>query len=371
MTGTKLIVGGAIINVLVAGLSLYGKTVSPETYAIAVQVDRPGAAIPSTLFGLFFEDINFGADGGLYPERVKNRSFEFPDPLMGWKTVSRATAKGTLYIYDRGSKGNVSNAHYLRVRANTEGGIFGVTNEGFRGMGIQKGAEYSFSVMARRVEGNANDLSIELEDADGRKLGDTKVTGLTPAWKTLSSTIRASDTGGKAHLNLLLSGVGAVDIDLVSLYPKETWKNRQNGLRADLAQLLGDLKPGFLRFPGGCIVEGRHLETRYQWKTTIGDVGGRQLIVNRWNTEFRNRPAPDYYQSFGLGFYEYFQLAEDIGAEPLPILNCGMACQFNSGELAPLEDVDHYIQDALDLIQFANGPVSSVWGRKRAAMGHP
>ena len=168
-----------------------------------------------------------------------------------------------------------------------------------------------------------------------------------------------------------MDGPGKVDVDLVSLYPKETWKNRPNGLRADLVQLLSDLKPGFLRFPGGCIVEGRHLETRYQWKTTIGDLTDRRLIINRWNTEFRHRPAPDYYQSFGLGFYEYFLLSEDIGAEPLPILNCGMACQFNSSELAPLDDLDHYIQDALDLIEFANGSVATAWGRKRAAMGHP
>ena len=136
-------------------------------------------------------------------------------------------------------------------------------------------------------------------------------------------------------------------------------------------QLLKDMKPGFLRFPGGCIVEGRFLDGRYQWKTTIGDPAERTLIVNRWNDEFANRATPDYYQSFGLGFYEYFLLSEDLGAEPLPIVNCGMACQFNSGELAPLDAIDPYIQDALDLIEFANGPVTSPWGAKRAAMGHP
>ncbi|MGH9902980.1 MAG: alpha-L-arabinofuranosidase C-terminal domain-containing protein, partial [Pyrinomonadaceae bacterium] len=157
----------------------------------------------------------------------------------------------------------------------------------------------------------------------------------------------------------------------VSLYPKDTWRKRENGLRPDLVRLLAEMKPGFLRFPGGCIVEGRHLETRYQWKTTLGDLDERRLIVNRWNTEFRHKLTPDYYQSFGLGYYEYFLLSEDIGAEPLPILNCGMACQFNSGELAALEDLDHYIQDALDLIDFANAPADTPWGRRRAAMGHP
>jgi alpha-L-arabinofuranosidase len=166
-------------------------------------------------------------------------------------------------------------------------------------------------------------------------------------------------------------GGGAVDLDMVSLFPQKTWKNRPGGLRADMVQLLADLKPGFMRFPGGCIVEGHTLTNRYQWKMTIGPVAERKLIMNRWNDEFKHRPTPDYYQSFGLGFYEYFQLCEDIGASPLPILNCGMACQFNSGELVPLDQLDPYIQDALDLIEFANGPVTSEWGAKRAAVGHP
>ncbi|HEY6374107.1 MAG TPA: alpha-L-arabinofuranosidase C-terminal domain-containing protein, partial [Edaphobacter sp.] len=157
----------------------------------------------------------------------------------------------------------------------------------------------------------------------------------------------------------------------VSLFPVDTWKHRPNGLRKDLVQLLYDMHPGFIRFPGGCIVEGRQLTTRYRWKTTVGDIEKRQTIVNRWNDEFDQRPAPDYFQSFGLGFYEYFQLAEDIGAAPLPILNCGMACQFNSSETAALNQLDEYVRDALDLIEFANGPVTSPWGRLRAQMGHP
>ena len=157
---------------------------------------------------------------------------------------------------------------------------------------------------------------------------------------------------------------------MISLFPQDTWKERPKGLRADLVQLLADMKPGFLRFPGGCIVEGRDLATRYQWKKTVGKIEDRELIVNRWNTEFNHRPAPDYFQSFGLGFFEYFQLSEDIGAAPLPILSCGMACQFNTAELVPMDELDPYIQDALDLIEFANGPVTSTWGKLRADMGH-
>jgi alpha-N-arabinofuranosidase len=342
-----------------------------QTGNITVRVDKPGAAIPKTLFGLFFEDINFGADGGLYPERVKNRSFEFPNPLMGWKEVNRGEAKGALYPIDHGSINDTPNSHYLRIKVETPGKGFGVMNEGFRGIGVEKGAEYTFSVTARRVDGAPAGLRVELEDANGRTLGQTKVTGLTPDWKTYTSSIRATETNAKARLNLLMDGSGTLDVDMISLYPKETWAGRENGLRYDLVKLLKEMKPGFLRFPGGCIVEGRYLEQRYQWKTTIGDLDDRRLIVNRWNTEFNWRSTPDYYQSFGLGYYEYFLLSEDIGAEPLPILNCGMACQFNSGELAPLEDLDHYIQDAIDLIEFANSPVNTPWGKKRAEMGHP
>ena len=341
-----------------------------QTRNVTVQVDKPGTAIPKTLFGLFFEDINFGADGGLYPERVKNRSFEFPNPMMGWKQLARGDSKGQLYVFDHGSLSDTPNSHYLRIKSSGEGKGFGLTNEGFRGMGVDKNAEYKFSIRARRFDGSPVALRVEVEDGD-RVIGETEVTGFTNAWKTYSAIIKPTDTSLKAHLNLILEGNGSADIDLVSLYPKETWQNRPNGLRSDLVKLLKEAKPGFLRFPGGCIVEGRTLDQRYQWKTTIGELDERRLLINRWNTEFNWRLTPDYFQSFGLGYYEYFQLAEDIGAEPLPILNCGMACQFNSSELAPLEDLDHFIQDAIDLIEFANAPVNTNWGRKRAAMGHP
>src|SRR5262245_30820359 len=367
---TALLASSAMIYALCM-MASQTQIANTQPNTITVQVDRPGAAISPTMFGLFFEDSNFGADGGLYPERVKNRSFEFPDPMMGWRRLARGEAKGTLQIYDAGSRLSTPNSHYLRIKSEAGGAGFGVTNEGFRGIGLQKGAEYTFSVRARGVNGATGGLRVELEDADGKKLGEARITSLTSAWKTFTTSFQPTETAAKARLNILVEGDGAIDIDLVSLYPKETWKNRPNGLRADLVQLLSDIKPGFLRFPGGCIVEGRHLETRYQWKTTIGNLTDRRLIVNRWNTEFRHRLTPDYFQSFGLGYYEYFLLSEDIGAEPLPILNCGMACQFNSGELAPLDDLDHYIQDALDLIEFANGSAASAWGRKRAAMGHP
>jgi alpha-N-arabinofuranosidase len=189
-------------------------------------------------------------------------------------------------------------------------------------------------------------------------------------WATNKQSITSTSIAQKGKLRLTFTGNGTLDFDMVSLFPSDTWKGRPGGLRSDLIQLLYDLKPGFLRFPGGCIVEGHDLDVRYQWKKTIGPVENRELIINRWNNEFAHRLTPDYYQTFGLGFFEYFQLSEDLGAEPLPILSCGMACQFNTGELVPLNQLDPYIQDALDLIEFANGSIDSSWGKKRADMGH-
>ena len=237
-------------------------------------------------------------------------------------------------------------------------------------MGVSKTEAYDFSAQIRGVDG-APVLRLQLYGGDGTLLDSVGLTNFSSGWKKYTATLHPKDTDPTARLAVVLDGKGIVDIDMVSLFPRHTWKNRPGGLRADMVQALADMKPGFLRFPGGCIVEGSVLNLRYQWKKTIGPVEERPLLINRWNTEFVHRPTPDYYQSFGLGFYEYFQLCEDIGAQPLPILNCGMACQFNSGELCPLDDLGPYIQDALDLIEFANGPATSTWGAKRAAMGHP
>ena len=336
---------------------------------LVVRADRPGARISPTMYGVFFEDINFGADGGLYAELVKNRSFEFPDPLMGWSEVKRGRATGSIRVLDQDPL-NAANPHYLLLTSDGAFGDYGIVNDGFQGIGVLRGKEYVFSTFVRG--GSAVALRIELVTPDGRMLAHASLRGFDSTWAKKTITLRPTATEAHARLRILLGvPAGSVDLDMVSLFPKETWKNRPNGLRADLVQWLADLKPGFVRFPGGCIVEGRYLSTRYQWKNTIGKPEERKLIINRWNDEFKHRPAPDYFQSFGLGFYEYFLMCEDIGAEPLPILNCGMACQFNSNELVPLDQLDPYIQDALDLIEFANGPATSTWGAKRAQMGHP
>jgi alpha-L-arabinofuranosidase len=337
--------------------------------AITVHAGRPGAAINPAMWGIFFEDINFGADGGLYAELVKNGSFEFPDGMMGWSKAPPEAQGIALEVRDQ-DPFHASSPHHLRITS-AGAAAGGASNEGFRGMGLRGGEPYVVSLQARSPDGAGVALRIELVDAGGRVLAAGRLEGLKPAWESRALELTPAETAASGRLVVIVEGAGAADVDMVSLFPRRTWKDRPGGLRADVVQMLADLKPGFLRFPGGCIVEGSVLDRRYQWKTTIGPLAERKLIINRWNDQFRHRPAPDYFQSFGLGFFEYFQLAEDIGAEPLPIINCGMACQFNSGELVPLDRLGPFIQDALDLIEFANGPAATPWGAKRAAMGHP
>jgi len=356
----------AVLAATVAATTVRRPAVAPVTLVLGV--DRPGPSIAKTMVGVFFEDINFAADGGLYPERVKNRSFEFPDALMGWK---RATPAAGTFTVRTDSPVSPRNTHYLRIEGTDPAQPFGVMNDGFRGVGIEAGKSYVFSVVARRVGNGPSALRVQVVGGLQTVYATTRLDGIGTTWGRHSVTFVPTETQASGRLAVFLDGPGAMDVDVVSLFPAETYKNRPGGLRKDLGELLEGLHPGFLRFPGGCIVEGRYLEYRYQWKTTIGDPNDRTLIINRWNDEFPHKPAPDYYQSYGLGFFEYFQLAEDIGAEPLPILNCGMACQFNSAELAPMNRLDGYIQDALDLVEFANGPVTSTWGKRRADLGHP
>ncbi len=347
--------------------------VSAQTTRLTVEVDKPIAEVQPTMWGIFFEDINFAADGGIYAELIKNRSFEFAHPMMGWTeqkfdrfSLNKESGFSSIINDEEDAP---SGSRFARLTINADKG-YGLTNEGFRGIGVKKDMQYNFSILVRQREGSQTTLRIELVDEQGASLGESMVRPSGAEWKEHTVSIIAKATEPKAKLNIWFVGSGLIDVDMISLFPKDTWKQRPKGLRADLVQLLADMKPGFLRFPGGCIVEGRDLATRYQWKKTVGDIQDRELIVNRWNTEFNHRPAPDYFQSFGLGFFEYFLLSEDIGAEPLPILSCGMACQFNTAELVPMDQLDPYIQDALDLIEFANGPVTSKWGKLRSDMGH-
>lgn len=339
---------------------------------LEVDVSKKGGEISPSMWGVFFEDINFGADGGLYAELVKNRSFEFFKPWMGWKKIEKPFIEGQLQIKNQPNR--QSNPRYLSVQLhNQQKGSLGIINEGFRGMGLKKDLVYDFSSLYRVKSGSVK-FYAELLNENGEVIGSGESAVLTPGlgteWHKVAFSFSSSETVNKGKMALWFTGNGEFDIDMVSLFPTDTWKGRKGGMRADMVQILADMKPGFIRFPGGCIVEGIDLENRYQWKKTIGAIEDRQLIMNRWNVEFPNKNAPDYFQTFGLGFYEYFQLAEDLGAEPLPILNCGMACQYNTAELVELDDLGPYIQDALDLIEFANGDASTTWGKERIKMGH-
>ena len=345
---------------------------SKETTNLVVDFKDTGIKMQPTMYGIFFEDINFAADGGLYAEMVKNRSFEFTLPKIGWlepnsNNLSYNNESGFLspikYV------GENTNRNFARIEV--KGPKYELINEGFRGMGIKKDAKYNLTINAKKFSGDITKIKFQFIDSLNNVLGETIILPKGKNWESYETQLTASKTILKAKLKITFEGTGEIDLDMISLFPIDTWKGRKKGLRKDLVQLLDDLNPGFLRFPGGCIVEGRTLARRYQWKKTVGNIEDRELLVNRWNTEFAHKPAPDYYQSFGLGFFEYFLLSEDLGAEPLPILSCGIACQFNTGELVPMEELDPYVQDALDLIEFANGSIDTPWGKVRNEMGHP
>lgn len=332
----------------------------------------PVAKIQPTMYGIFFEDINFAADGGLYAEMVKNRSFEFDQPLMGWTQPATSPYSSNLNsgVAHTLSYANNLNKNILRVDVFDENN-YNLVNDGFRGMGVKKGKEYQLSFYAANRDLNIKSISFQLVDPQNNVIATAQVDPKLKDWSKYTATLIANKTEEKARLKITFKGRGTIDLDMISLFPKDTWKGRPNGLRKDLVELIADLKPGFLRFPGGCIIEGRTLAQRYQWKKTLGAIDQRSTMISRWNTEFSHKLTPDYFQSFGLGFYEYFQLAEDIGAAPIPVISCGIACQFNSGELVPISELDPYIKDALDLIEFANGSTDTPWGMVRASMGHP
>lgn len=272
------------------------------------------------------------------------------------------------------------NPHYVRLsnpgHAHKHTGL---DNEGFFGIGVRKGEEYRFSVWARLPQGNGKE-TLRIELVDTKSMGEHQafatadLTVDSKEWKKYQLILKPGMTQPKSTLRIFLTSKGTVDLEHISLFPVETWKGHENGLRKDLAQALADIHPGVFRFPGGCIVEGTDLNTRYDWKKSVGPVENRPLNENRWQYTFTHRFYPDYYQSYGLGFYEYFLLSEEMGAEPLPILNCGLSCQYQNNDPkahVAVCDLDGYIQDALDLIEFANGDVNSTWGKVRADMGHP
>ncbi|MBD0837909.1 alpha-L-arabinofuranosidase C-terminal domain-containing protein [Streptomyces sp. TRM68416] len=333
-------------------------------YAITVAPSARGATIDDTMYGVFFEDINRAADGGLYAELVQNRSFEYSTadngsytPLTSWKV------DGTAEVVNDAGRLNERNRNYLSLGAGSS-----VTNAGYNtGVHVDRGKKYDFSVWARA--GSGSTLTVTLKDAAG-PLADARRVAVRGGWAKYTATFTASRTSSTGRLAVASSGAAA--LDMVSLFPRDTYKRQSNGLRKDLAEKIEALNPAFVRFPGGCLVNtgsmqdyseasGWQRKRSYQWKDTIGPVEERATNANFWG----------YNQSYGLGYYEYFRFAEDIGAMPLPVVP---ALVTGCGQNRATDDealLRRHIQDTLDLIEFANGPATSPWGRKRAEMGHP
>ncbi len=326
-----------------------GWAASPAS--ITVDVSKPGAKISPSLWGIFFEDINHSTDGGIYPELVRNRSFEDGEEPVSWKLVNTPGGKSEITI-DSSRPLNPLNRHCLRVKLD---GSATLVNEGYWGMAVKKGKGYVFRGAARAGDGFKGPLQVVLRSPQGDELARASIEGLSEGWKPFTADLTAVNTDPKASLAIELQGSGRVWLDMVSLMPKETWKG--HGLRPDLCEMIAALKPAFLRFPGGCWVEGDDMEHMYHWKKTIGDVSEREPLWNIWQ----------YWATHGLGYHEYLQLSEDLGAEPLFCINVGMSHK----EVVPLDQMGQWVQDALDAIEYANGPVDSVWGSLRAKNGHP
>ena len=364
-----------IKNILLGAFLTAGISASAQDNTITVETAKLGAPVQPTMYGIFFEDINYAADGGLYAELVINRSFEFPNPFAGWDISGKVTLQND-GPFDK-------NPHYVRLAPSGHNDKHTmIENHGFFGMGLKKGAAYRFTVWARCPEGGNSKIWIDLVDnatmGEDQKLGNGGIEVSGKEWKKYTLVLKAGKTIERAHLRVWGDSRVTTDLEHVSLFPVDTYNGDENGMRKDLAQALFDMKPGVFRFPGGCIVEGTDLATRYQWKNTVGPVENRPLNENRWHYTFTSRYYPNYFQSYGLGFYEYFRLSEQIGAEPLPVLNVGMSCQFQNNIRnekkvhVAIEDLQPYIDDCIDLIEFANDdPAKNKRATLRAEMGHP
>jgi alpha-N-arabinofuranosidase len=336
----------------------------------------PGKPISTDLFGIFFEDINYAADGGLYAELIQNRSFEYSpgdksnwNPFTSWELVKEGYGLGTVSV-DTSSPVQPGNPHYVTLNVEKGGDGVGLRNSGFDGISLKKGENYIFSVYARQVSGNSAPLEVKLISQRGKVYSLALIPELTKDWKKYTVIMKSDSTDSYALIQLVTKSPGILNLDMISLFPVKTFHNRKNGMREDLSRVIADLKPKFVRFPGGCLVHGDGLNNLYRWKNTIGPVEQRIEQPDIWG----------YHQSLGLGFFEYFQFCEDIGAKPLPVVAAAVSCQNSGGSWRvggtgqrgiPLTEMNQYINDVLDLIEYANGPVTSAWGSKRAESGHP
>ncbi|HOH24004.1 MAG TPA: alpha-N-arabinofuranosidase, partial [Bacteroidales bacterium] len=335
---------------------------------ISLTLDQETVPMSRDLIGVFFEDINYAADGGLYAELVQNRSFEYYvvdgytnlGPLTAWSGVQEGGASVALSVV-KNHPLNQHNTNCLKLVIYNQGRAAGVKNTGFDGIALKQNENYFFSAYLKRDTDHDKAVVVQLKSSGGYIIASDTIPAIGSEWQQYHLTLKSKITFNDAALYILPQGSGNVYMDMVSLFPENTFKNRRNGLRADLAQAIADLQPRFVRFPGGCISHGKGLDNAYRWKHTVGDVAVRKPNWNLWG----------YHQSYGLGFYEYFLFCEDLGAKPLPVLPVGVSCQFRNREVAPLEDMGPWIQDAIDLVEFANGDTSTTWGALRAEMGHP
>jgi alpha-L-arabinofuranosidase len=343
-----------------------------------------GKKISPDLFGLFFEDINYSADGGLYAEMVQNRSFEYNptergnwNPLSYWEYFTQGFSYGRISV-ETASPVHPNNPHYIvldvehigkEAKYQGDAGV-GLKNLGFEGMVVKSGDKYNLSLLARQLSNVPITLKASLQNKKGKILAESTLITSSNDWKKYTATIIPTESNDTASLVIMATTEGKFALDVVSLFPEKTFKNRSNGMRADLAQMLADMKPRFIRFPGGCLSHGDGLGNMYRWKNTIGPIETRKEQRNIWG----------YNQTTGLGYYEYFQFCEDIGAKPLPVLPAAVSCQNSGGtwriggtgqRALPIDEMKDYVQEVLDLIEWANGPVTSTWGAKRAEAGHP
>jgi alpha-L-arabinofuranosidase len=328
--------------------------------------------ISNTLLGIFFEDLNYAADGGLYAELVQNRDFEYAltdkkGSDATWNSTKAWTLKGenATYIIDSINPIHPNNKHYAKLSIQKAGAA--MANEGFDGIAIKEGEKYDFAVFTRTSDGKSGKLLIRLVGKNGEIYAETTTQSISANWKKYNAILTAKSTIADASLEIIPQMTGTLDLDLISLFPQKTFKGHKNGLRADLAQTLADLKPKFMRFPGGCVAHGDGIGNIYNWKNTIGTLESRKPMRNLWG----------YHQTVGLGYFEYFQFCEDAGAEPLPVIAAGVPCQNSSTGGAGQQggvlmcDMENYVQDILDLVEYANGDATTKWGKKRAEAGHP
>ncbi len=367
-----------IKSILILGLLLFLSVVTKA------QPAKGGKKIGPDLFGLFFEDINYSADGGLYAELVQNRSFEYNptecrewNPYSYWEYIAPGFSYGRISV-ETAEPIHPNNPHYLVLDVEHVGrevkfvgtsGV-GLKNSGFDGMVVKANDPYNFSMFVRQLSKEPISFNIRLQNPKGDILAESKLSTSSNDWKKHQARLIPTQSCDSASLVILATTEGKFAIDVVSLFPEKTFRNRPNGMRADLAQMLADMKPAFIRFPGGCLVHGDGLGNMYRWENTIGPIEQRKEQRNIWG----------YHQTSGLGYFEYFQFCEDIGAKPLPVLPAAVSCQNSGGtwqiggtgqKALPMDEMQDYIQEVLDLIEWANGPATSVWGARRAAAGHP